>query len=290
MSFLVLSLCLCVMFVKFPINTTSVVPQDYREVPILMYHRLTSKKRTRRKYVVTANLFAEDLKYIKNNGYTTVVIQDLIDYVKNKKDLPDKPIVLMFDDGFYNNYLYGFPLLKEHNCKMVISPIVKEVDYYSFYVSDSHAEYAYCTWSQLKEMHDSQLVEVQNHSYDMHETGKRYGIMKKRGESFEKYKQRLTKDFQTAQEKIEREIGVAPTAFIYPFGAVNKESMNILKGLGCEVFANCEERINKIKRGDPECLYSLKRFFRSYKKSSEDYFKIKIEGKRKQKLNLFGEN
>ncbi|MDR1467062.1 MAG: polysaccharide deacetylase family protein [Oscillospiraceae bacterium] len=242
-----------------------------------MYHSLTKRKRVRKKYVVSVNLFKEDLKYIKDNGYTTIWIQDLIDYVENKKDLPEKPIILTFDDGFYNNYLYAFPLIREYNCKMVISPIAKEIDRYSFDISDSHTEYAYCTWSQLKEMTDSKLVEVQNHSYNMHRVRGRNGVLRKKSESLDEYKKKLSEDFKSAQRKIEEEAGVTPTAFTYPLGAINKESMNILKGLGCKVFLNCEEKINKITRNNPKCLYNLKRFLRTYKKSSENYFKTKIE-------------
>ena len=66
--------------------------------------------------------FESDLKYLKENGYHTVVVQDLIDYVEKGVPLPEKPVMLTFDDGYYNNYYYAFPLLEEYDAKIVISP------------------------------------------------------------------------------------------------------------------------------------------------------------------------
>ena len=53
------------------------------------------------------------LKYIKENGYTTVVMADVIQYVQDGKPLPPKPVMLTFDDGNYNNYVYAYPLMQK---------------------------------------------------------------------------------------------------------------------------------------------------------------------------------
>lgn len=55
---------------------------------------------------------------MKDNGYTTIYMQDLLDYINKQVPLPEKPIMLTFDDGYYNNYLYAYPLAKNMKVKL----------------------------------------------------------------------------------------------------------------------------------------------------------------------------
>ena len=107
---------------KEPYNPV-IAQNDGEEIilPIIMYHSLLKDEKYQGKYVLSPDLFESDLKYLEQNGYTTIVIQDLIDYFDKGTPLPEKPIMLTFDDGYYNNYLYAYPLLKKYNSKAVIS-------------------------------------------------------------------------------------------------------------------------------------------------------------------------
>ena len=107
------------------------VPEEGCELPIIMYHGLLKEEARQGKYVLSPAQFESDLKYLKENGYHTVVVQDLIDYVEKGVPLPEKPVMLTFDDGYYNNYYYAFPLLEEYDAKIVISPICRYTDEYS---------------------------------------------------------------------------------------------------------------------------------------------------------------
>ena len=89
----------------------SAAKKDSVKVPILMYHSILRSTNTHGDYIITESAFESDLKYLKDNGYTTIVMQDLIDFVCNGKKLPEKPVVLTFDDGYSNNYLSWFLLL-----------------------------------------------------------------------------------------------------------------------------------------------------------------------------------
>ncbi len=141
-------------------------------VPILMYHALTRRESQVNDYTIPAYLFESDVKYLKEHGYTAVTMSELINYVYDTDgnvSLPDKPVVLTFDDGFCNNYNYATPILEKYGMKAVISVIGKPSE------ETSAAEYrseAFCslTWDQIKEMADSGLWEIQNHTYDFHDT------------------------------------------------------------------------------------------------------------------------
>ncbi|MCI8554088.1 MAG: polysaccharide deacetylase family protein [Clostridiales bacterium] len=229
-------------------------------LPIIMYHGLLKEEKRQGKFVISPADFEADLQYLKENGYHTVVLQDVINYVKEGTPLPEKPVMLTFDDGYYNNYLYAFPLLRQYESKIVLSPIGRYADEYSQKDRD-HANYSHATWEELDEMVRSGLVEVQNHSYNLHQNGQRRGAQRMSGESAEQYRSMLVRDVEKMQQAVQENIGWTPTAFTYPFGAVSRESLSILKEMGFQATLICEAKINTITR-DPDCLYGLGRYLR----------------------------
>ncbi len=242
------------------------------KLPILMYHGLLKDPAMQNSYVISPNLFEQDLLYLKKQGYTTILISDLIAFVEDGVSLPEKPVLLTFDDGYYNNYYYGFPLLQKYKMKAVISIIGKETDRYSR-LNEDHATYSNLTWKQAAEMVKSGLVEIQNHTYASHgNTGGRKGTMKLPGESEAEYARYFEKDLMTLQKKIKDAVGTVPAAFTYPFGAVSESSLKLVKELGFKASLGCEEGINLIQKGDPDSLFQLKRYLRTPEKSAPDFF------------------
>lgn len=241
------------------------------KLPVIMYHLIFKNPGNKNKFIVSEKTFEDDLKYIKNNGFTTIFIKDLIDYTENKKELPPKPILLTFDDGAYNNYLYAFPLAQKYNAKFVFSPIGKEADRYEK-IKDENPSYSHTNWEKIIEMSKSGLVEIQNHTYNMHCSKKpRIGCTKAQGESNEKYHELLTADLSKEQKLIEEKTGITPTAFFYPFGAISDDSEEIIKSLGFKATFDCENKMNFISK-DPACLFRLHRFLRPPNISSEEFF------------------
>ncbi len=241
------------------------------QLPIIMYHSILVDTKLQGDYVISPNQLDDDLKELNNRGYTAVTVGEVVDYVYDSKALPSKPVMITFDDGYYNNYLYAYPLLKKYNCKAVISPIA----YYSQQYSQSDEvvspSYSHCTWSQLKEMQDSGYVEIQNHSYNMHSQNNRFGIQQKKGESDSTYKQLLIDDITTAQTLIKDNLNYTPVAFTYPFGIMSNISEETIKSLGFKSSFICEERCNTITK-NKESLYMLGRYLRTNKMTSKEIF------------------
>lgn len=265
--------------VAFAVNASAVdasaaptdVPAGSIKLPVLMYHSMLKEQKRLGKYVISPDEFEGDLHYLKENGYQTVNVQDLIQYVKIGTPLPAKPIMLTFDDGYYNNYTYAYPLAKKYGAKIIIAPVGSYTDQFS--KKDSgHPSYSYLTWDQITEMMSSGIVEFQNHSYNLHTTKGRLGAQKCWGEDFQAYKDILQNDVGKMQTEMELNTGFRPTAFVYPFGAVSDCSDSILREMGFQATFTCLEKMNYITR-DPDCLFSLGRFLRPSGISSEAYFR-----------------
>jgi peptidoglycan/xylan/chitin deacetylase (PgdA/CDA1 family) len=241
-------------------------------VPIIMYHSIQPAPKRIGEFVISPKQFESDVEYIEKNGYTTVVIGDLIDYVYKGTPLPQKPIVLTFDDGQFDNCHYALPILKKHGMKAVMSVVGSYTDEASK-TGKEDPVYTYITWNRLAQIVSSNVFEVQNHTYNLHLINKsQKGAGKKRGESNEAYKIRLKNDVGKMQNKIYEETGRLPDAFTYPFGEMAKTSNEILKEMGFKSTISCIVGVNKISVSDPDCLFSLKRFLRSGKDNTQRFF------------------
>jgi len=254
-------------------QASSSAEQDEIKLPIIMYHSILRENKSNNKYIVSPDTFENDLKYIYGKGYTPVFMRDVINFVNSKGTLPEKPIVLTFDDGYYNNHYYISPLLKKYNAKAVISIIGKESDLFSN-DPDENLNYSHVTWDHILQMHLSGNWEIQNHSYNCHSYEIRNGISQKPSETFKEYKQFLSADLMESQNKIAYVTGVAPNTLTYPFGAFSKNTDKIIKSLGFKASLSCTEGVSTIKRGDTECLYMLKRQLRPPDVSSETFFEF----------------
>ncbi|MEE0265757.1 MAG: polysaccharide deacetylase family protein [Acutalibacteraceae bacterium] len=266
------ALCFSVMCSGFVPHTQAVsAKEESVRLPIIMYHSISKDSKQQGKYVIDPSKLENDLITLKEKGYTTITIQQLIDYTENKCDLPDKPIMLTFDDGYYNNYLYAYPLLKKHRCKAVISPICYYTEQYSNANEVLSPSYSHCTWQQLEEMQKSGYVEIQNHSYNLHSQNGRLGIQQRSDESDNEYKEVITKDISQAQDMFKQHLKITPNAFVYPFGIMSDSSEEILKGLSFKCTLICEEKVNTITK-DKNSLYMLGRYLRTNDMSANELF------------------
>lgn len=230
-------------------------------LPIIMYHDI--KKNSAGKDIINPGEFESDLKYLKENNYTTITMKDVIDYVYDGKALPENPIMITFDDGYLTTYRYGYPLLQKYQMKIVLSIIGKSTDDFTR-VGDDHLEYAHLTWPLLDEMLQSGLIEIQNHTYNLHSTrAGRVGCKQKRNESAEEYEAVLSEDVMKLQQEIVEMTGNAPTTFTIPYGEYNDNTIDIIKKLGFKAALTCDYGINKLTN-DKETLFRLKRICRSH--------------------------
>ncbi|MCL1844616.1 MAG: polysaccharide deacetylase family protein [Defluviitaleaceae bacterium] len=227
-------------------------------VPIVMYHLVTEKPRYLGKYGVTPAELEQDLIYLAENNYTTVVFQDLIDFVTRGDELPENPIMLTFDDGNFSDFAYVLPLLEQYDMKAVVAIIGEAADRFTAEAAKNPAaRYPNLTWPQIAELHASGRVEIQSHAYDLHKAP--LGSGKKRGESSEAYHARLLADLQKLQNACAEHLGYMPTAFVYPLGVIGEGSREVLEELGMMGSISCQEGENTVRQGDKDCLFRLHR-------------------------------
>lgn len=234
---------------------------DGVKVPILMYHSILKDPSRSGKYVVTPAQLEEDFSYLKEHGYTAIVMDDLIRYVYQGQPLPEKPVMITLDDGHLNNLTYLLPLLQQYEMKAVIS-IVGSYAQRATDLDEHNPNYAYLDWDEIHTLVESGRVEIQNHTYNMHDQSARRGAARKSGEALDSYHEALYADLKRTQQALVQLAHIpAPTTFTYPFGQISDESEQVLTELGFLASLSCYERINVITR-DTRCLYQLGRYNR----------------------------
>lgn len=231
------------------------------DVPILMYHSVCRNDKVRSDYYITPEKFESDLKYLKDNGYTAVFISELADYAEGKGDLPEKPVALTFDDGYYNWLTDVLGLLEQYDMKATFN-VVGEYAEKEETAENRSPAYSYLTWEEIKALSDSGRAEIGSHTWEMHTLGARRGCKKMKGETTGHYAEALTADLARLNEALTAHCGFTPTTFAYPYGEISKESVPILQSLGFRAALTCDQRVNKIVR-DPGILFSLGRINRA---------------------------
>lgn len=243
-----------------------------REVtlPIIMYHHICPDTKRCGEYTVSPKTLESDLVYLRDHGYQTISIQQLIAYANGEATLPEKPIMITFDDGQESFLAYGLPLFEKYDMHAVLAIIGSVADSYTK-TEDHHLRYSYFSWPALAELNASPYVELAVHTYDMHNLQKRKGCKINPSESYEEYCTKFNQDLGIVESRFRAYIGEMPTAFAYPFGYLCGEAKELLCARGYNVLFTCTNRVNHL-HGDPRELLELGRFNRPNGMSSAQFF------------------
>ncbi len=252
----------------FAVGYAAEAKQEGIPVSILMYHSILKDPQRAGMHVLSPDTLEQDMKYLKDHGYTTVSIQQLADYVYKDIPLPEKPVVLTFDDGYLNNLTYVLPLLEKYEMKATIS-IVGAYTEQAEKEDDENPNYAYLKKQRIAELAQSEWVEIGAHSYDMHGQQERKGSAKNKGESTGQYQALFRADTERCLALL-AECGIQAKVYAYPYGAISAESEPVLKDLGFCASLSCREKPNYITK-DPDCLWQLGRYNRPSGVSTETF-------------------
>lgn len=263
-------ICILIAVFAVKISVTVYAKNSGEKVPIIMYHSILKDESQHGEYVLSPVELEKDLLYLKDNGYTAITSAELIDYVYSGKGLPERPIMLTFDDGCLNNLTYVLPLLEKYNMKAVFSVVGSFCDR-----EDSNEErsdtYSYLNWEEVRELYLSGKVDIACHSNDFHSLGERRGATMKTDETYTDYRSVFLSDTNTFLNSAKSKAQIVPTTYTYPYGLVSEESKNLVKTCGFKISLGCEEKINLVK--DEASLYCMGRFNRPSGISTEDFMK-----------------
>jgi biofilm PGA synthesis lipoprotein PgaB len=204
-------------------------------------------------YTTSTRHLAAHFDWLRSHGYHVISLQQLINARTGHGTLPDKAVLLTFDDGLRSTYTSVFPLLKAFKFPAVMAVVGAWTDLPSNGKVDNGAHPFlrddFATWNQLREMQDSGLVEIASHTYDQHHgiianpqgnqipavAAHAYRPLTHDYETDDEYAERLRADLRHSSDEIHAKLGRAPRAVMWPYGEYTKVSDAIAASVGIPV-------------------------------------------------------
>ena len=231
-------------------------------VPILMYHHLAEIADN--PWTVTPDNFERQMQWLTGTGFNTVSLRQLYNFVHFGADLPENPVVITFDDGYLSVYEYAFPILYRYGLNASIFVIGSQVGT-SYYKDTGHPTTPKFCLRQARTMTDSGLIEIQSHTYDMHQWAPfeigpaRENILIMYGENYDDYIAFLTYDHLRISYLVENATGQSVFALAFPLGIYDELSLDVLRSLGVSVTLTVRHGLNIISESSPDSLHLLNR-------------------------------
>lgn len=192
-------------------NGKNLIHND-KQIPVLMYHSIADNSKVTdnvsKSIILPPEVFKQQMQYLKDNGYTTLTLDELYNFLKYDKPVPEKSVVLTFDDAYEDNYTNAYPILKEFGFRATIFVITGGTDKIG----------AYLTSAQLKEM-DTNGIDIQSHTVNHEELDKL---------SLEKQQETLVQSKQFLEKLLNKKVDY----IAYPSGKYNNFTEQAAKNAG----------------------------------------------------------
>jgi len=202
-------------------------------VPILMYHSVNPKSIPGMNLlIVKPETFERQMHFLKLHRYNVVPLEELANLIRDKKKIPLGTLAITFDDGFRDNYVYAFPILKKYNLPATIFVIIQEI-----------GRPDRLTWAQIEEMQASGLITFGSHGIGADP------LIKIKTDS------ELKRQIFDSKKMLEEKLGSHIAGFCYPEGRFNEHIRQLVIEAGYE-FAVATSPGKRYPSGD---LYLLKR-------------------------------
>ncbi len=182
------------------------------KVPILMYHYISTPPDDADVYrldlSVTPEMFRQQMTWLHDNGYEAIDYYDLTRAIVGHAELPEKPVLLTFDDGYLDNYENAFPILQEYGFRGTFFIVTEFID---------SGREGYMTWPMIEEMSRAgQRIESHSRTHP---------------DLRDKDRDGLIWEILGAQETLTAHIGYRPRYFCFPGGDYNETVIAILQEL-----------------------------------------------------------
>lgn len=200
----IFSIFVAILFLSIPYSAKAATNA---KVPVLLYHVVSSNPSSSNQYQFSLAEFKKQMEYLKTNGYTTLSIDQYYNIINKTTPMPDKPVLLTFDDCTSDFYTNVYPVLKQYNMKATEFAVTNWID-----------TMGHMTTNQLK-LVSTNGIDVQNHTANHSNlTSLTHN---------EKYAA-----INDATAKIKAITSKAPNYCAYPYGSYDADTISILKSLG----------------------------------------------------------
>jgi peptidoglycan/xylan/chitin deacetylase (PgdA/CDA1 family) len=232
----------------FPFNKGGLKSGGYQTVPVLSYYGLSENKPSQ--IAITRDDFKAQMKYLKDNGYHVITLDQLLGFLDYREQIPEKSVAITFDDGWVSTYDIAFPILKEYGFPATIF-------IYTDFVGGGKA----LSWKHIKELSEAGFdIQCQT------KTHRNLAVLKNR-ESFKQYFNSLEMEIKYPKKLIEKKLNKKCNCLAYPYGETSNLVIALLKKHGYRAAFTIDNKSNpfftdkyKISRSAIYGKYDIEKF------------------------------
>ncbi len=184
------------------------------QIPSIVYHSVRPYRKQsalQDEFDITPELLESQIVYLKDHGYTPITYRALARFLDEGVPLPPKPVLLSFDDGWGNQYLYAYPILKKYSVSATF-----------FVYTNAINKDKWMTWDQLRAMQAGGM-EIAAHT-------KTHPLLTKEDDL-----KRLRHEIAGSKTDLDEEMGTTTVSFAYPFGAYNATTTRVVEEAGFRI-------------------------------------------------------
>jgi peptidoglycan/xylan/chitin deacetylase (PgdA/CDA1 family) len=196
-----------------PVHPGGLKTEGFQKVPILLYHDFSRTRSS--KMIVLESSFEAQMRFLKENGYHVVTLDQFLNFMEYKAQLPEKSVVITIDDGWKSLYTIAYPILKKYNFPATL-----------FVYTDFIGGRKALTWKQIKALAEDGF-DIQCHSKTH-----RYLTRIKDGETFDRFFKEIEKELSHPQKLVRQKVNRDCSCLAYPYGKTNSLVAAMLKNHG----------------------------------------------------------
>ncbi|TCH62916.1 poly-beta-1,6-N-acetyl-D-glucosamine N-deacetylase PgaB [Acinetobacter sp. ANC 4862] len=261
-----LSTSLSAVLWQIPHLAWSQKPAHNPTLTVIGYHEIINTENALiPEYAVSSTQFQQHIDWLKKNGFHFINVDQLIQAHQGKYSLPTKPVLLTVDDGYASFYKNAYPIVKANKIPVVLAVVGSWLEPKEDQSIDFSGEQIQrkdmLSWSELKEMQDSGLVEIASHSYNLHRgiVGNPQGNLEPaavtrlydaKSASYEDdshYQQRISNDLKQNNQLLIAHGLKSPRVMVWPYGHYNMQTVKIAKQLGMPVAISLDDGADSAK-------------------------------------------
>jgi poly-beta-1,6-N-acetyl-D-glucosamine N-deacetylase len=232
--------------------TANADPQPSGDLLVLCYHSIKPEALLDDNYTITQKQFVEQLEYLKAHGYQFVSAEAVRAAMTQKQKLPQKAVLLSFDDAYRSYYDFVVPILKQYGYPSMLAVVGSWIE------NDPPKGLAepLMSWKQIKEVAQNPLVTIASHTFDLHKAtqytpqGNVGAIVGVRAfhqnrnlyETETAYRDKLQKDFDRQRDLFLKQVGRVPNIMVWPYGHYNALSNKVANQNGYSLRFGLDEK------------------------------------------------
>lgn len=230
----------------------------------ISYHDVEDRDPDQAVVAVRTERLLEQLAWLRENNYTPVTVDQIMAARNGGPELPPRAIMLSFDDGYSSFYTRVLPVLRAYNWHALLAPVGVWIDtplnQPVDFAGTPRKRSDFLTWEQIREISRSGLVEIAAHTDASHKgvlanpqgnlqpaaATRRYDAATGRYESEAQFQARMRADVAAISEKIRKVTGYKPRVWVWPYGAADGTSLQVVNEQGYQMALTLEDGLDAL--------------------------------------------